>query len=107
MIIHIKGNWNTKKVWLNGKLLNIKKSQKVRYHSEQFNWGYAGSGPAQLALAIWLELFQADARYQAFKFRYIAALPQDKDIDQDLDLTEFIEEMGLKIVDNFNTKFKD
>lgn len=83
---HLKGNWETKKVWLDGKLLNIKKSQKVRFHSEQFNWGYGGSGPSQLALAICLKVFKTDRGYQQIKFRYIAALPQDKDIDQELEI---------------------
>ena len=30
-------------------------SQALSYHSEGFNWGYSGSGPAQLALAILLD----------------------------------------------------
>lgn len=98
MIIHLKGNWETKEVWLNGKKLNIKKSQKIRLHSEQFNWGYGGSGPAQLALAISLELFNRSDKYQHLKFQYIAALPQDQDIDQEIDISGY--------VDNLNTEIK-
>ena len=60
--IKLKGNWETKMVWLNGKLLDPRPSQKVRNHSpDGFNWNYAGSGPAQLALAICLELFTEEA----------------------------------------------
>ncbi|MBZ5660022.1 MAG: DUF6166 domain-containing protein [Acidobacteriia bacterium] len=49
-----------------------------------FCWGYGGSGPAQLALAILLEHFHGDqeralALYQDFKWKVIAGLPQDQD----------------------------
>lgn len=44
-----------------------------------FEWGYGGSGPAQLALAILADYLgddqQALAIYQEFKFQVIAALP--------------------------------
>lgn len=93
MKIHLKANWETKEVWLNGKKLNIKKSQKIRFHSEQFNWGYGGSGPAQLALAISLELFGRSDKYQHLKFQYIAALPQDKDIDQEIDISDYVKNL--------------
>jgi len=50
-----------------------------------FTWGYAGSGPAQLALAILADYFGAkpggkalaNALYQSFKFAVIVALPQE------------------------------
>lgn len=59
-------------------------SQKMRNHSPTgFNWGYGGSGPAQLALAILLDYYGPDAPeldlYQDFKFAVIAALSQDQD----------------------------
>ena len=49
-----------------------------------FAWGYNGSGPAQLALAILTDYFGAkpggkalaEALYQPFKFTVIAALPE-------------------------------
>lgn len=51
--------------------------------STGFAWGYNGSGPAQLALAILIDYFPtkpggkalAEALYQPFKFTVIAALP--------------------------------
>ena len=54
----------------------------LRMHSpDGFEWGYGGSGPAQLALALladWLaEDGQALAFYQAFKFRTVAGLPRE------------------------------
>ena len=43
-----------------------------------FEWGYGGSGPAQLALAILADVLDDDARalglHQAFKWRVIAGL---------------------------------
>lgn len=53
----------------------------LRCHSpEGFSWGYAGSGPAQLALAICADALGDDDRaqdlYQTFKFRVIAHLPE-------------------------------
>lgn len=45
-----------------------------------FGWGYAGSGPAQLALALLANATGDDARaiasYQAFKFRFVVGLRQ-------------------------------
>lgn len=62
----------------------------VRSHSPTgFEWGYGGSGPAQLALAMlidhftidrdglpWSNIERAEALYQRFKFKVIARLPQ-------------------------------
>lgn len=74
----IYGECTDHKVYINGYLLSPKKSQKVRNHSpDGFNWGYGGSGPAQLALAILLEFVDvpiALAFYQDFKWKYIASL---------------------------------
>jgi hypothetical protein len=69
----------------NGKVLSLAKSLKIVNHSPTgFCWGYAGSGPAQLALAILLEQFNGDKEralslYQDFKFKIIARLPMDED----------------------------
>lgn len=45
-----------------------------------FSWGYGGSGPSQLALAILAHFLEDDkealAWYQPFKWRIIATLPQ-------------------------------
>jgi hypothetical protein len=56
--------------------------QDLRNHSPTgFEWGYGGSGPAQLALAILADHFgpggeqRALALYQEFKMRVIARLP--------------------------------
>lgn len=85
---HLKCDWTTRRVWLNGKELLPKRSQKVRNHSpDGFLWGYGGSGPAQLSLAICIELFgevAAQKIYQDFKFRLIGNIPQT-DFDGELE----------------------
>jgi Family of unknown function (DUF6166) len=53
----------------------------LRNHSPTgFNYGYAGSGPAQLALALLADYLgddeTAQQHYQDFKFKVIARLPQ-------------------------------
>ncbi|MGA9451864.1 MAG: DUF6166 domain-containing protein [Verrucomicrobiia bacterium] len=60
-----------------------------------FEWGYGGSGPAQLALAILANHFgdneKALVNYQAFKREIVAGLPKrgwiltSRDIDQALE----------------------
>lgn len=57
------------------------RSLKIRNHSPSgFNWGYGGSGPAQLALAILLDLYPergtawAERYHQDFKFKIVAGL---------------------------------
>lgn len=63
-------------VFIDGKPLDPGPSQKIYNHSpDGFTWGYNGSGPAQLALAILLHF--ADERfarryYQDFKSDVIA-----------------------------------
>lgn len=56
-------------------------SQKVINHSpDGFEWGYSGSGPAQLALAILMDVYPVEIAqrfYQEFKSAFIA--PADKD----------------------------
>src|ERR1700676_5823260 len=67
-----------------GKTLDLEASLKIVNHSPTgFCWGYAGSGPAQLAFAILLDHFNGDvvrakALYMDFKFKVIARLPMDE-----------------------------
>lgn len=55
----------------------------VHNHSpDGFEWGYGGSGPAQLALAICLELLEGNAPralavYQDVKWRFVGSLSGD------------------------------
>lgn len=53
----------------------------LRRHSDHVNWGYGGSGPAQLALALAADVLGDDdaARdvHQKLKTEVVAALPKD------------------------------
>ena len=92
--IVLKGEWETEKVWLNGKRLYPGKSQRVWNHSpDGFNWGYEGSGPAQLALAVLLEFVpqeRAVELHQEFKREVIAALVKD-DFEVSINLGRWLE----------------
>jgi hypothetical protein len=76
MIHTLKGD-EERNVWLDGKRLDPGPSQKAYNHSpDGFNWGYGGSGPAQLALAITLKLTGQVHGYQDFKWAVIAKVPK-------------------------------
>jgi hypothetical protein len=68
-------------VLCNGKVLDPEPSLKIRNHSPTgFAWGYGGSGPSQLALAILLNEFGhkvAERFYMDFKWKFIATLPNE------------------------------
>lgn len=62
-----------------GQVLSPKASQKLINHSPNgFNWSYGGSGPAQLALALLLDVTGdkevAQRWYQDFKWQVVAGL---------------------------------
>lgn len=63
-------------------MLDPRDSQKLINHSpDGFSWGYCGSGPAQLALAMLLDYYGQTSPnitiYQRFKERAIATIPKD------------------------------
>ncbi len=80
MVLTLKGEYKTRDVWLNGKLLSPERSQKIRNHSpDGFAWGYGGSGASQLALGVLLEVTtekNASITYMDFKDKIISQLPQ-------------------------------
>ena len=69
-------------VVIGGKIITPERSLELVNHSPTgFMWGYGGSGPAQLALAILLEFIsekKALALYQQFKWEVIALIDKDK-----------------------------
>jgi hypothetical protein len=76
-------------VTLNGRALNPRRSQLVLNHSpDGFAWGYGGSGPAQLALAILLEAGVSDDRavrlHQRFKAAFVTKWVQDFEVEVDV-----------------------
>lgn len=106
--INLRGEWASKRVWLNGEILSSSPSLAVAQHSpDGFNWGYGGSGPAQLALAVCIAAFGLTFRerkfgpipfdYQAFKFKHIATLPKsDFNVDLEINVEEFIK--GVRVL---------
>lgn len=83
------GKCESRKVWLDGELLTPYESQKIRNHSpDGFNWGYGGSGPAQLALAVVLKLTGKPDGYQDFKWNHIAKLPMDLDFQLEFEVED-------------------
>ena len=81
----IKGISATREVFIGDEKLSLEKSLKIRNHSPTgFNWGYAGSGPAQLALAVcahYLGEERARRAYQQFKFDVISKLSFGDDFE--------------------------
>ena len=71
------------------------------YHSEDFAWGYGGSGPAQLAYAI-LRDYTGDIKvsellYQLFKWEVISKIKGDSFLLTDKDIDAFLEKHQKEI----------
>lgn len=96
-VVDILAMNGTREVYLNGKKIDISKSAAIWNHSpDGFNWGYAGSGPAQLALAILLELLPtnyAKELHQDFKFKVISKWKHDSTIVARIKFRTIIEEL--------------
>lgn len=78
-------------VLVDGTVLDPARSLAVVNHSPSgFAWGYGGSGPAQLALALLLEAgvdeHNAQILHQDFKFEFVAGWPQS---DFEVDINPF------------------
>ena len=109
----IRGKLITRSIFIDGELLCPAISQKVYNHSpDGFNWGYGGSGPAQLALAILLKFTDKDTAlyfYQDFKWEVIAKLPQG-DFEIDIDIKKWIKEFkggDFKYINNNIKNIRD
>jgi|GEM_PF-3488676 hypothetical protein len=96
--VNITGEIESREVFINGEYLSPVYSQGVCNHSpDGFNWGYSGSGPAQLALAILMKYLPVDYAlryYQEFKFNIIAGIPQTN-----FDITINLREQVRKIIE--------
>lgn len=75
-------NENWYQTWKDGEIFSPARSLKIRNHSpDGFSWGYCGSGPAQLALGILLEVTNkatAELLYQDFKNSVVSMLPKEE-----------------------------
>jgi hypothetical protein len=89
-------------VIVNGRELTPGSSQELFNHSpDGFAWGYSGSGPAQLALAILFEVTHDKelslCYHQEFKQNVIANMPQREDWMIELDLWDWLADHGAEM----------
>lgn len=90
-------NW---KVTVDGKPISPR-NDLYNHSPDGLSWGYSGSGPAQLALAMLADHFGNDKKalslYQDFKFSCIAKLPMNEgfEINSD-DIQKIINSICLK-----------
>jgi hypothetical protein len=77
------GNLSDQQVFVisDGRARLLPPCNDLRNHSpDGLSWGYLGSGPAQLALAMLMQVFQDWSRvqpiYQTFKEHFVARIPQ-------------------------------
>ena len=98
----IKGYGDSREVFIDDVPLNPLKSQSAFNHSpDGFNWGYGGSGPSQLALALLLEITNKETalrHYQSFKWDVVAGLPKDFEISGE----KIFNWLDVKIQENKN-----
>jgi hypothetical protein len=92
----ITGDRDTRRIAVDGRRLSPVRSQRLFNHSpDGFAWGYEGSGPAQLALALLLHAGVGDrlavALHQRFKREVIARLPVSLPFALDIDITAWVE----------------
>lgn len=99
MTNQIRGFWSEADwygaVTFDGRPLDPRPSQRLRNHSpDGFAWGYAGSGPAQLALAILLAAGATDLlalnNYQEFKREFLAKAPNQAQLILDVDVAAWL-----------------
>lgn len=93
-VMRIKLHAQTRTLSIDGRVVFLDKSQKVRSHSpDGFNWGYDGGGPAQLALAILLEVTTEEIavrHYQSFKREFVATWAGDFDVDETVNVLAWV-----------------
>jgi hypothetical protein len=84
-------------VLVDGEALDLAESLKVWKHSPTgFAWGYGGSGPAQLALAILLRFVDAGTAsrlHQQFKWDHVARWPQPGPLDVRVDVIRWLAQL--------------
>jgi hypothetical protein len=105
MGMKIKGEWLSRRIWIDGEEIFPDDSLKIINHSpDGFNWSYCGSGPSQLALAILMYAFKNDkfnkekySFYQDFKWDYVSKFPKDN-FEIEIDIENWIESKWNKLV---------
>ena len=90
-VVEVETNGNTTQ-------LSLEKSLQIVNHSPTgFQWGYAGSGPAQLAAAILHEVTSdpelTRTYYQSFKFAFVAHWTEHFEITES-EVREWLQDVG-------------
>lgn len=91
--------------------LPLEPSLKLRNHSPTgFEWGYAGSGPAQLALAILLHASgnqsRATAHHMQFKFQFISKLTAHWELARE-DILAWLVKCPFTEMERFDQEMQD
>jgi len=72
----------------------------VRHSPSGFEWGYGGSGPADLALNILLAVTGnkkvAEAHYQEFKWDFVARMPESGGVIRKDEIIQWLQHRGYK-----------
>jgi len=93
-VMEIRGDWETKQVWIGGREVRPERSLCVRNHSpDGFSWGDGRSGSAQLALALLLEITTEEMAllwYQDVQSYILAQLAQDDFVIDSQEVVDFI-----------------
>jgi len=84
----------------NGRVITNIPHLFIRHSPDGFEWGYGGSGPADLALnilsgIIGLEAAQENGLYQQFKRDFIATMPQEGGRIKRTDILAWLEAQGV------------
>lgn len=106
----IKGIEKKNAVEIDGRPLDPRESQALANHSpDGFCWGYEGSGPAQLALALLLYFSDRQSalqHYQAFKREVVAHLSDDFTLSKER-VREWLELRSVKTRPEYLERFCD
>ena len=94
--------WDSKrmKLFVDGIELSIRASQAIWNKSQDFNFGYGGSGQAQSALAILLNVAGKETaltRFQDFKRDFCSVMPADEVWMQEVDVEAWLALTGRSI----------
>ncbi len=100
----IKADRSSRRVWVDdGEISPQRSKQLVNYSPDGFNWGYGGSGPAQLSLSQLLPFVSEEDAvhlHQSFKWKFIATLPEGDfklNSEQIETMRTWIKEQGVEI----------
>ena len=92
----IRGERASRRVWVKDNEIFPGMSQKVFNHSpDGFNWGYGGSGPAQLALALLMLVVDGKTAleyYQDFKWEFVSKWQGD--FEDEIDIEKWLRDKG-------------